>query len=116
MISCLVCGAVDANFVDPMTKRCMSHKGERGHELKTWPESFRAIQSGAKAFEIRKNDRDFQERDVLFLREWSQEAGYSGRTLRARVTYLVQGEWGLSPDICVMSLVVYLFRSDEIVD
>ena len=33
------------------------------HELKCWPEYFEAVISGAKTFEVRKNDRDFAVRD-----------------------------------------------------
>lgn len=40
------------------------------HELKTWPIQFAAVQERRKAFEVRRNDRDFQERDIVVLREF----------------------------------------------
>lgn len=40
------------------------------HELKTWPEFFRAVQSGAKPFEVRKDDRPYAVGDVLQLLEF----------------------------------------------
>lgn len=41
------------------------------HELKTWPQEFQAIRSGAKTHEIRRNhDRAFHVGDVLKLSEF----------------------------------------------
>ncbi len=51
------------------------------HELKTWPESFRAVRAGAKTHEVRKNDRDFRVGDVLVLWEWALCWKCSGRGL-----------------------------------
>lgn len=69
----------------------------RTHELKTWPTYFEAILSGAKRFEVRKNDRDFAVGDVLVLREWDpapaggrSAPAYTGRQFVARVTYLMR--------------------------
>ena len=40
------------------------------HELKCWPAFFNKIRSGEKNFEVRKNDRYFQEGDELLLKEF----------------------------------------------
>lgn len=40
------------------------------HELKTLTQFFPFVKSGAKTFEIRLNDRNFQVGDTLLLREW----------------------------------------------
>lgn len=63
------------------------------HTLKTWPEYFRALWCGDKTFEIRKNDRVFQERDEVVLQEWEpfmgKEGGeYTGREIEGFITYL----------------------------
>jgi hypothetical protein len=68
----------------------------REHELKCWPEFFTPLLTGAKTFELRKNDRGFQVGDVLWLREWDagdpgQGFGYTGREMRRRVTYILIG-------------------------
>lgn len=70
------------------------------HELKTWPSFFAAVLDGRKTFEARRADRDFEMGDVLVLREWDPAGvgslshtpiGYTGRELRARVTYILRG-------------------------
>lgn len=77
------------------------------HELKCWPEPFKAVLDGKKTHEIRKTDRDFHEGDELLLREWAPTVprGYTGREVYARVTYLSPpGMFGLPEGLCVMSL------------
>jgi len=88
------------------------------HDLKTWPAPFAAVLSGAKRHEIRKADRPFAVGDVLLLREWdptlaptlsgipfAAPRGYTGRSLRVRVTYITRGgEWGIPEGMCVMSI------------
>ena len=48
------------------------------HELKVVPPYFDALVSGAKTFEVRKNDRAYQRGDVLKLREWHPAAPGGG--------------------------------------
>lgn len=76
------------------------------HILKTWLEPFEAVHSGAKMFEIRVEDRDFQEGDWLTLKEWSPDTGeYTGRSATRTVTYIARGPaWKLPVGLCVMSL------------
>ncbi len=78
----------------------------RVHELKTVPVPFQALVEGIKRFEVRENDRDFREQDVLVLREWDSEKGvYTGRACTRVVTYMLRGPlWGLPQGMCVMSL------------
>ena len=38
------------------------------HDLKIWPEFFDAVASGAKPFDLRKNDRNYHVGDTLLLR------------------------------------------------
>lgn len=80
--------------------------GSRVHELKTWPAPFSAILTGNKRHEVRKDDRDFQERDYLLLREWYPDTQrYSGRWTVCLITYKTRGAtFGLPPDVCVLSI------------
>ena len=75
------------------------------HELKTWPEFFQAVVNDRKPFEVRKNDRDFQERDTLILREWEPDTGeYSGRRATRSVSYVLRGVAGLEAGYVVLGL------------
>ena len=84
------------------------------HNLKTWPEYFALMVSGAKKFELRVNDRDFEVGDVLRLEEWHPDTSeYSGRSMLVRVTYLIQGAFGLPDNVCVMSTEPYSQSEEE---
>ena len=83
------------------------------HELKTHPDPFYAVLIGTKRFEFRRDDRPFQVGDVLILREWSpgehawgHDLPYTGRFVRARVTYLIRGpsEFGIPAGYVCMSI------------
>lgn len=64
------------------------------HLLKCWPEYYRAVESGAKRFEIRNNtDRDFQVGDFVTLSEWDpQEQRYVGPKITRLITYITNYE------------------------
>jgi hypothetical protein len=77
------------------------------HSLKTWPEYYKAVESGAKNFEVRRNDRPFKVGDTLLLQEWDNIRGmYTGEEVRKEVTYILKGskEFGVSSDFVVMGL------------
>ena len=78
------------------------------HELKTWPVMFDAVKSGKKRFELRKDDRDFQEGDHLMLCEWNPNARpcRTGHTLTVRVMYVLRDaeKFGLMPGFCAISI------------
>lgn len=77
------------------------------HELKTHSKYFGAVASGEKTFELRKNDRDFQKRDILRLVEWSKEDDIPlGYHLNLQVKYILHGPaFGLQEGHCIMALV-----------
>ena len=81
------------------------------HYLKTLPEYFRQVAIGSKTFELRKNDRDFQVRDIIFLEEWDNE--YTGRVLELEITYILSKFKGLEEGYVILSVsfIRYLNRA-----
>lgn len=79
--------------------------GVREHDLKLAADLFEEVQSGRKTFELRRNDRNFQVDDILWLHAWDGVA-YDGRTLQVKVTYLIDGErfGALQPGFVCMSI------------
>lgn len=74
------------------------------HALKVLPRFFAEIETDEKTFELRKNDRGFEVGDVLYLREWTKEAGFTGRAQRRIVTSIVVDGYGLLPGYVCMSV------------
>lgn len=74
------------------------------HELKTDRGVYDAVAYGTKNFEYRKNDRGFQESDILRLREYIPEWGYTGRWCDVMVQYMLRSGYGLPEGYCVMGL------------
>lgn len=86
------------------------------HRLKTVGEFWDAVNSGAKNFEVRLNDRGFQKGDILELLRLrgdgspdynivSRGVPYEPKLAIREVTYLLQGgQFGLEPLWCVMGL------------
>jgi len=64
-------------------------------EKKVWPEYFQQILDGKKTFELRLNDFEINEGDILVLKEWDPEKQeYTGRTLERKVGYV--GHWQIN--------------------
>jgi len=77
----------------------------RRHDLKCWPEFFRAMEAGRKPFEFRRDDRGFEEGDVLVLREYDPATDRtSGRQLTATVDLIFRECPGLPAGYVIMSL------------
>lgn len=66
--------------------------------VKTWPVWFDLTITRKKDFEIRKDDRDYQEGDILRQREFDPEKQeYSGRVAVSRITCALRNLPGLMP-------------------
>jgi hypothetical protein len=73
---------------------------ERHHDLKLWPEYYRAKESGVKPWEYRANDRHFSVGDTVTFHEWSHADGYSGRAMGPfKITYI----FNINNDLCIFS-------------
>ena len=78
------------------------------HELKTWAPYFDAVTSGAKPFEVRRDDRGFQRGDFVWLVETLRGHGTpTGREAQYEITYvLTGGQFGVEPGYVVLGLAV----------
>ena len=89
------------------------------HDLKCWPRDFEAIRAGTKLHEARKDDREYEVGDILRLHEWMPDdpdacdwtsggekirGQYTKRTFDVLVTHITRGQYGLPPDLAVMSI------------
>ena len=56
---------------------------------KIWPEYFDDLSSGKKKFDLRLNDFEINEGDILLLEEWDPKTReYTGRKIEKKVTYV----------------------------
>jgi hypothetical protein len=62
------------------------------HVVKSWPEYFEPLMTGAKTFDLRRNDRDYQVGDLITLKEYEpRDKAYSGREITKRISCLMHG-------------------------
>lgn len=58
---------------------------------KVWPKYFEKIIQGKKTFELRLNDFEVKEDDMLVLEEYNPESKkYTGRKIEKRVGYVIK--------------------------
>lgn len=75
------------------------------HELKTVNPYFTQVWEGQKRFELRKNDRNFNEGDFLILKEYDPETKkYSGREIWCIARYILKNYDGIMADYCIIQL------------
>lgn len=76
------------------------------HELKIWPKYYVRVFMNEKNFELRKDDRNFDTSDTLYLREFDPDKNdYTGRSCHRGVTYILRGgSFGLEAGYVIMSL------------
>lgn len=80
------------------------------HQLKCERRFFEEVIAGRKTFEVRENDRDFQEGDYLALNEITTgedtPAGYcyTNRCCIVRVDYILEDEKYLQPGYVCMAI------------
>lgn len=64
-------------------------------EKKVWPQYFADIFKGSKTFELRLNDFEIEEGDVLILKEWDPKIkDYTGRELKKKAGFI--GKWKIN--------------------
>ena len=70
---------------------CLSEDAGMARRIrkKIWPQYFEAVVSGKKKYELRLNDFEVEEGDILVLEEWDPKTEkYTGRKVEKKVTYV----------------------------
>lgn len=77
---------------------------KKTHHLKCVQPYFDKVKSGAKTFEFRKNDRDFEQGDIVVLQEYDPSTQtYSGQKITGHIGYVLKDFPGIEPGYCVFS-------------
>jgi hypothetical protein len=75
------------------------------HELKIHPEHYKEVLLGLKKVEIRLNDRNYQENDILLLNEYNPNTRkYSGSQVTRKVDYIIRDVAGLATSYVILQI------------
>jgi len=73
------------------------------HSLKCWPTYFQPIRRGDKPFDLRKDDRNYQVDDRVFLREYDPvKEEYTGKGAEFIISYVLRDFPGLEKGYCIL--------------
>lgn len=93
------------------------------HAKKVLPDCFDALRSGAKRFELRREDPDepsFAVGDYLAVNEYdpgrhaAQDDQYTGRCMLFKITYVLRDAEWLQPDCAALSLQLLPLCGDDL--
>ena len=74
------------------------------HDLKTETEYYQAVEQGKKKFELRKNDRDFQVGDIIYLQETVKGLRTGRKLPPMEIRYILYGGvYGLDKNYCIIN-------------
>lgn len=71
------------------------------HQIKLVTEFFDDAAAGRKSFELRKNDRNYKEGDVLEMEE-VKDGKKTGRKCSKRIVYMMENFEGLEDGYCIL--------------
>ena len=75
------------------------------HALKTVDPYFSMTKNGMKTFELRKNDRDFAEGDLLILQHWiEEEKRFTGDQIVKKIDFVLSDFKGLSKGYVILQI------------
>lgn len=74
-------------------------------EKKILKQYFRDVYNGKKTFELRKDEDNVQENDLLILREYDGE-DYTGNMIMRKVSYVLRNcpQYGLMDGYCIIGM------------
>jgi predicted metallopeptidase len=75
------------------------------HNLKIHPNYFKDVFLNLKKVEVRLNDRNYQENDILVLNEFEPlTEKYTGIYIIRKVDYVIKDVAGLAPDYVILQI------------
>lgn len=80
-------------------------KNDRVHYIRLAATYYDDVATGRKSFELRKNDRGYKTGDILEMNEFT-DGRNTGRVIRCRVTYMLEGYTGLTDGYCILGIKV----------
>lgn len=80
-----------------------SRKEKKVHDVKLGATFFEDVKTGRKTFELRKNDREYKEGDMIVLNEYKDGAA-TGRTITKKIAYMLEDFKGLEDGYCILGL------------
>lgn len=96
---------IDTTAIDIIERKSAGEKQKPIiHELKILPKFFNEVMNYSKQFELRKDDRDFQEGDWIYLKEF-ENGQYTGRESNCfKINYILRNcpEYGLEEGYCIL--------------
>lgn len=75
-------------------------------QKKILPEYFKAVCDREKTFELRKDEDNIQVGDILVLKEWIPDTGYTSKRITREVTYVLRNcpQYGLMDGYCIIGM------------
>jgi len=73
------------------------------HELKIYPQFFKALKDKSKTFEIRVDDRPYEVGDTIHFNEWTGTE-YTGDDAEVKINYLLRDETYVKTGTVVMAI------------
>lgn len=89
------------------------------HDLKINQKYYEDVLAGRKSFEVRRNDRNFREKDIVLMQEYDcGVCKYTGRAVICSITYILSDVAGLSKDYVVFSFqpLFFLDNTQKVAD
>ena len=79
------------------------------HNLKILPEYYLELVSGAKTFELRKDNRNYQIGDTVVFSILNSDGIITPSNTIWKITYVIRGgQYGLDKEYCIFSLIPVL--------
>ena len=80
-----------------------SKQEKKIHDVKLGTTFFDDVRMGRKTFELRKNDRGYEEGDTIVMHEY-KDGVTTGRTITKKIVYMLEDFTGLEDGYCILGL------------